>query len=311
MYRLLGYFFICCCVAFISGCAPHRPAIVEDRSSTPKPTQITRSHPQKARSTVIQVQPGDTLYALGFKYNLDYKKLASYNDIDAPYTIFPGQKIRLTPPPKAASTQRSQVITQPIKTTPIIGTTTAQQKPAANNSTTTNNPPAKQPAKQPVSTPQKPPTTQSKQVASVARDSAISATKAQTIDQAKLKTSLTWSWPTKGKLLSTFLASNPARKGISIGGSEGQKIMAAEQGVVVYSGNGLLGYGELIIIKHNDTYLSAYGHNRKRMVKEGEMVNKGQKIAELGSSGTNVNNLHFEIRKNGEPVNPLNYLPGS
>ena len=307
MRRLSVILLISCCLVIISACAPHRPAIVEDRSAKPKPTQITRNHPQKARSTIIQVKPGDTLYALGFKYNMDYKLLARYNDIDAPYTIFPGQKIRLTAPPKAQSRKpqsNSTVSTQPIKINTIGSAQQPQNKNVANqkpaNKTTTSQ------AKQ--TNTSKP---QTKQVAAVARDSAINATKAQTINQAKLKTTLSWGWPTKGKLLSTFLASNPARKGISIGGPEGQNIMAAEKGVVVYSGNGLLGYGELIIIKHNETYLSAYGHNKSRAVKEGEMVNKGQKIAELGSSGTNVNNLHFEIRKNGEPVNPLNYLPGS
>ena len=304
MRRLCLYLSLVCCIVVMSGCGQHRPAIVEDRTAPKKPTQITRTNPQKARTSMIQVQPGDTLYALGFKYNLDYKTLASYNNIKAPYTIFPGQKIRLTPPPRNSSNRNSTVVTQPLKTSPVISDKPTQKKPTTNTTT----------AQKPTNTQTKPatkPQTKNQQVASVAPDSAITATKAQTIDQAKLKTNLTWSWPTKGKLLSTFLASNPARKGISIGGSEGQKIVAAEKGVVVYSGNGLLGYGELIIIKHNDTYLSAYGHNKMRAVKEGQMVEKGQKIAELGSSGTNVNNLHFEIRKNGEPVNPLNYLPGS
>ncbi|WP_395374791.1 peptidoglycan DD-metalloendopeptidase family protein [Marinicella sp. W31] len=310
MQRTLKYVLMSCCIVIINGCAPHRPAIVEDRNAKPKPTRITRDNPQKARNSIIQVKPGDTLYALGFKYNMDYKVLASYNDIDAPYTIFPGQKIRLTPPPKTQT--KSTVTTQPISIKPI-GSNSQPNK----GSVTSNKPPAKNPpiknntstTTTPISKPPSKP--QTKQVTEVARDSAISATKAQTINQAQLKTTLSWGWPTKGKLLSTFLASSPARKGISIGGSEGQNIVAAEKGVVVYSGNGLLGYGELIIIKHNDTYLSAYGHNKSRAVQEGQMVNKGQKIAELGSSGTNVDNLHFEIRKNGEPVNPLNYLPGS
>jgi len=106
-----------------------------------------------------------------------------------------------------------------------------------------------------------------------------------------------------------YIAGNPARNGLHISGREGQNIRAAAAGTVVYSGNGLIGYGELIIIKHSDKYLSAYAYNRRRLVAEGEQVKTGQKIGEMGRNGSNEVLLHFEIRVNGKPVNPQQYLP--
>lgn len=120
---------------------------------------------------------------------------------------------------------------------------------------------------------------------------------------------LRWQWPVKGKVVSTFKRGDALRKGIKVAGKQGDSIIAAESGKVVYSGSGLIGYGRLIIIKHNDKYLSAYGHNRKLLVKQGQQVTKGQKIAELGTSNDGKPLLHFEIRRNGKPVNPLGLLP--
>jgi lipoprotein NlpD len=120
---------------------------------------------------------------------------------------------------------------------------------------------------------------------------------------------LAWRWPGKGALAGTFVAGDQTRQGIDIAGKAGDPVLAAGDGEVVYSGNGLLGYGELIIVKHNASFLSAYGHNRKRLVQEGDKVKAGQQIAEMGSSASSRDELHFEIRKNGKPVNPLDYLP--
>jgi lipoprotein NlpD len=116
-------------------------------------------------------------------------------------------------------------------------------------------------------------------------------------------------WPTDGRILRGFLVNDPARNGLDIAGREGQEIKASAGGTVVYSGNGLIGFGELIIIKHNDRMLSAYAHNRRRIVAEGEEVKQGQKIAELGRNDRNEQILHFEIRVNGRPVDPRKYLP--
>ena len=110
-------------------------------------------------------------------------------------------------------------------------------------------------------------------------------------------------------VLDGFQADEPGRQGLDIGGRMGQPVYAAASGVVVYSGSGLTGYGELVIVKHNDDYLSAYGHNSVRLVKEGQQVVAGQEIAEMGNSGAPRVELHFEIRKDGRPLNPLDFLP--
>lgn len=120
---------------------------------------------------------------------------------------------------------------------------------------------------------------------------------------------LTWHWPTKGKITSTYSSTATGRKGINISGKSGQPIVAAASGKVVYSGNGLARYGNLLIIKHNDVYLSAYAHNRTLLYKEGDYVKAGQKIATMGSSGSQSTQLHFEIRRNGKPVDPMRFLP--
>jgi len=118
-----------------------------------------------------------------------------------------------------------------------------------------------------------------------------------------------WRWPADGVVVGNYVAGEATKQGVDIAGANGQAVKAAADGVVVYSGNGLVGYGELIIIKHNDQWLSAYGHNRKRLVNEGQNVKAGQQIAEMGRSGATRDMLHFEIRYNGKPVDPLLYLP--
>jgi lipoprotein NlpD len=118
-----------------------------------------------------------------------------------------------------------------------------------------------------------------------------------------------WVWPTRGRLLRGFQPDAAGRKGIDIGGDSNQPVNAAANGKVVYAGSGLVGYGRLIIVKHNENLLSAYGHNNQLLVAEGEYVKAGQKIATMGSSGTDHTGLYFEIRKNGKPVDPLQYLP--
>ena len=172
---------------------------------------------------------------------------ASWNNIPRPYTIYPGQKLRVN------------------STAPISGAKSASR-------TSSSKPRAKS----------------SKPVKSVPVGD--------------------WRWPIKGKLLSKFSGSN---NGIDIIAKEGTVISAASAGKVVYAGSGLQRYGKLIILKHNETFLSAYAHNHRLHVKEGEVVKVGQKIADMGSTGTNKVMLHFEIRRNGKPVNPLRYLPRS
>lgn len=128
-------------------------------------------------------------------------------------------------------------------------------------------------------------------------------------NQRDKRVDMSWRWPTSGPVIERFSVSGIVNKGIDLAGRKGEPVLAAADGKVVYAGTGLVGYGNLIIIKHNETYLSAYGHNSRLLVKEGEWVKAGQKVAEIGSTGTNRDKLHFEIRRNGKPVDPMQYLP--
>ena len=126
---------------------------------------------------------------------------------------------------------------------------------------------------------------------------------------APINSGISWRWPADGAVVGRYVAGEATKQGVDIAGTSGQAVRAAGPGVVVYSGAGLVGYGELIIIKHNEQWLSAYGHNRKRLVNEGQNVKAGEQIAEMGRTGAARDMLHFEIRYNGKPVDPLIYLP--
>jgi lipoprotein NlpD len=128
-------------------------------------------------------------------------------------------------------------------------------------------------------------------------------------NQRHKKVDMSWSWPTKGPVIESFSLSGRINKGIDLAGRKGEPVFAAADGKVVYSGTGLVGYGNLIIIKHNETFLSAYAHNSRLLLSEGDIAKAGQKIAEIGSTGANRDKLHFEIRRDGKPVNPMTYLP--
>jgi lipoprotein NlpD len=129
------------------------------------------------------------------------------------------------------------------------------------------------------------------------------------VPSAPASSPVSWRWPADGAIVGRYAAGEPTKQGIDIAGDSGAPVRAAGNGVVVYSGSGLVGYGELVIIKHNDAWLSAYGHNRTRLVSEGQVVKAGQQIAEMGRTGAARDMLHFEIRYNGKPVDPLAYLP--
>lgn len=285
-------------VLLLSACgSKHRPARVDEITTKKRHSSQTARKPRvKQSQSSHRVQKGDTLYSIGFRYQMDYKTLAKINGIAAPYRIYPGQTLKLKADPASKRTKNkttvktSTITTRPIQSKPLVTSTKPAQKPSLK--------PANKPTQKPVQKSKEPAVASQRPPKQVIKP-------APKVNQVG---TLKWSWPTQGRVRSTFLASNPARKGISISGKEGQPVNAAADGVVVYSGSGLLGYGELVIIKHSEHYLSAYGHNKKRLVKEGDVIKRGQTIAELGSSGTNVDNLHFEIRKNGKPVNPLNYV---
>ena len=236
------------------------------------------------------VRSGDTLYAIAFSYGLDPMDVAKMNGITSPYTIYPGQKLQLIKPTVAQKSGSSSAVTVNAAKTPGSVTTTTIKPPVSSTRAQT------EPVK-PVSEATAPVTTK--------QPSPAPAPASSTADPTS------WKWPTKGRVIRGFVAGDPARNGLDIGGKEGQAITATSGGQVVYSGNGLIGYGELIIIKHSENMLSAYAHNRVRLVKEGDQVWAGQKIAEMGRNSSNEALLHFEIRALGKPVNPMNYLPDS
>ena len=224
------------------------------------------------------VQRGDTLYSIAFRFGWDWKALAARNRIGAPYVIRPGQVIRFD--------QAGGQVPMVAKAAPSVG----NAKPVAMP------PPVRPvvPVVAPVitNTPAKP---------------AI-----QTAPPANVplqKSASGWVWPASGALIGRYSSNGSLNKGIDIAGNLGQPVLAASSGSVVYAGSGLRGYGELVIIKHSDTYVSAYGHNRRLLVREGQQVKVGQAIAEMGSTGTDRVKLHFEIRRQGKPVDPLQYLP--
>ena len=208
-------------------------------------------------SDTYQVQRGDTLYAISWRTNTDFKELADWNEIESPYVIYSGQELRLTPP-------RQRAETRPIKQAKRESVSSARAKPKRVK--------AVQPDKVSVGNPR-------------------------------------WLWPSKGRVISTFNARDPQRKGLKISGKEGSDVVATEAGRVVYSGSGLVGYGRLIIIKHNENYLSAYGHNKALLVEQGQAITKGQTIAQMGRINDAQAGLHFEIRRNGKPVDPMKLLP--
>jgi lipoprotein NlpD len=243
-----------------------------------------------------RVRKGDSLHAIAFNLGLDWRDIASWNHIASPYIIYPDQELRLSPPrlanSSAKTTSKTTAGSPANRPAPTGSATQESGRQTAASTTALKTPQAKttstqQDSKPPVS---KPPT--SKPPEPIAGQEPSS-----------------WLWPANGRIISNFKANDPARNGIEIGGKEGQAIKAAAAGEVVYSGNGLIGYGELIIIKHSDRLLSAYAHNRKRLVAEGQQVKAGGQIAEMGRNDRNQALLHFEIRVNGTPSNPLNYLP--
>lgn len=212
------------------------------------------------------VAPGETLFAIAWRYGLTYEVLAQHNRIKPPYLIRPSQIIRLDVHKGTSGASGNHNAVSP----------TLVHK----NSSVTKN-------------------------SSINKTGGLSGANQKSIVWGAPK----WMWPVKGPILASFQGMNGLNKGIDLGGKLGEPVVSAASGQVVYSGSGLRGYGKLLIIKHNETFLSAYAHNDKLLVKEGDFVKAGQKIADMGSSGTNRVKLHFEIRRDGTPVNPLQYLP--
>lgn len=200
-----------------------------------------------------RVREGDTLYAIAWRYQLDFQQLAEWNNIDPPYTIYPGQRLVLADSGRLSSVEHSSKSS---------AESTGNNRSRRNtNKTVAAEPPAQ------------------------------------------------FQWPVTGKVIRRFDGRKSGSQGIDIAGDPGQVVVASAPGRVVYSGSGLVGYGKLVIVKHNEDYLSAYAYNSKLRVKEGDRVEGGDVIAEMGLGANNSPSLHFEIRKQGRPVDPLGYLP--
>ncbi|MBI5437692.1 MAG: peptidoglycan DD-metalloendopeptidase family protein [Nitrosomonadales bacterium] len=246
------------------------------------------------RPPVHVVQKGDTLYSIAFNYGFDYHELAELNGIQNPGAISIGQEIRLFPGKTASaarpveSKQAESLVREQPKVVKYAYSDAAMaqiDKVQELGSALAVKPEAK---------PKIEPKADNKAEQADANDSE---------DEV-----LEWSMPVQGKLIAEF-SESANRKGIDIAGKLGQPIIASAPGKVVYSGSGLRGYGKLIIIKHNKTYLSAYAHNDQVLVKEGQTITRGQKIAEMGNTDSDQVKLHFEVRRFGKPVDPAKYLP--
>ena len=270
-------------VVLLTACASqsHR-APVEDRSTARPPVVVPPPEPVKppppgaenaGKPGYYTVKPGDTLIRIGLDTGQNWRDIARWNGVDNPNIIEVGQVLRVVPPGVDPTVATAKPVPPPkVETkalTPAPAASAASAPPAAP-------PPA------PVVPPPLP------------------AGNRDTDDD------LNWAWPAGGPVLATFGESS---KGVAIGGKPGDPVLAAADGRVVYAGSGLRGYGNLVIIKHNNTFLTAYAHNQTLLVKEEQAVKRGQKIAEMGSSDAERVQLHFEIRRQGKPVDPLKMLP--
>lgn len=287
---MLAWSVIALMLILLAGCSSHPPAKVRDRSSSIYGSRhsVHAVHAKKPLSYIVK--KGDTLYSIGFRYGVDFHSLASWNGIAKPYTIQVGQSIRFKAPVQLTSQRK---LPSKHKTNSPRTSRSSTTKARVVKNSTTSQTKSKNSAKKAVSqiTKNKP---KKRPIKTYSSNS---------------KGKVRWQWPVKGKIITRFSASDNARNGINIAAKSGVNIKAAAAGVVVYSGNGLRGYGELIIIKHNDLYLSAYAHNKQRKVREGDQIKAGQVIALLGQTGTDRPMLHFEVRFKGKPVDPLKYLP--
>ena len=262
----------------LAGCAGPAPVApvgrAPARDAPAPPARDVRATAPVARG-LHTVRRGDTLYSIAWRYGLDYRDVARWNAIPEPFTIRPGQRLRVTRP------ARLPPMPAPARTT--------REAPPASRSTASRATPAPSPA---MRTP------------SAARRSPAKPGRTQRPATSPVRE---WSWPVRGKVVGRF--GKKGGKGIDIAGKRGAPVRAAAPGFVVYSGSGLRGYGRLIIVKHDKRYLSAYAHNDRLHVKEGDTVVRGQRIADMGSTGAKSVKLHFEIRRDGKPVDPIRFLP--
>jgi lipoprotein NlpD len=282
----------------LSGCARTRYV-----SDVPEPAGVSvpEAHAVAARpSSTYTVQPGDSLYSIAFGANMDWRDIAAHNGIHTPYTIYPGQVLQLAesmedlnpvaatlPNPVAAVPATSSLPLPLPDPQPSAAPSTAESVQAASPAA---------PAPRAVPAPAEP-------------VPVVKSDKTPILVLARPVRPGAWLWPSDGTLSARFSAAAQPHKGVDFSGNTGDAVLAAKGGSVVYAGSGVRGYGNLLIVKHDASFLSAYAHNSRLLVKEGDMVDAGQKIAEMGNSGTDRIHLHFEVRRQGRPIDPLTVLP--
>lgn len=310
LFIVASIFILAACTKTVS----RAPVIERLPGGTPASSAKLPKAPKEAdwRPQTYTVQKGDTLYSIALEHGYDYKDIAALNGIQAPYTIRVGQALRLSAP-------------QTEGTTPLKASPTLEAKPLAASEVIRKTEPkaikqvysdqalaqfSKEVAKAVVATaPPKPDLAPKSELPKATPPKVIPVPEStKNASAAEDEDSVDWGWPASGKILANFNDAGSA-KGLDIGGSLGQPVNAAAAGKVVHIGSTLRGYGKLIIIKHNKSYFSVYAHNNQVLVREGQTVVKGQRVAEMGSSDADRVKLHFEIRHLGKPVDPLKYLP--
>jgi len=275
------FIYVVLAITLFSCSSRNTPAPV---SNIPSSSVLGERNRDSIKTSQYLVKKGETLYSIAWRANSDVRKIARLNKISSPYRIYPGQKLFLV---EAKIKKTAQVSKNKVSHKNSTKSSTANKKNSTKNTLASTK---KQAYGENVST----------------RKSYQNSTLASEKFSQKISR---WQWPVKGKVVEYFSNSAQGNKGIDITGRRGTKIKASTTGKVVYAGNALRGYGKLIIIKHNDDYLSAYAHNDRILVKEQQIINIGDVIATMGDTDANKVMLHFEIRFRGKSVNPLKYLP--
>ena len=289
-----------------AGCASRAPAPVDDRRPTPaaKPPQAVPvpATPQAAAAPAAPgsyiVKRGDTLYSIALEHGVDYRELAQANNLDDPSKIRIGQQLRIGALEERARVQVGRArVPGEIESRPLGQTSQAPPAPAEGAK---DSPKA---LRLPYS---------EQNLALLSRAEPKPGSKPEPAKAAAVERdpdAIEFAWPARGRILAGF--AEPNSKGVDIAGKPGDPVLAAAPGRVMYTGTGIRGYGKLIVIKHDNNFNSVYAHNREILVKEGQSVVRGQRIAELGDTDADAPKLHFEIRKSGKPVDPIRYLPPS
>ena len=275
-------------VLAIAACASQRPAPVVDRSGRSPVATAPTGKPavsRVAKDGIYVAQRGDTLQNVALAFGVDPRDLARWNGVPESDVLIPGQTLQVTPPASVAAVS------------PITGSGQAEVRPLPPSGASVPGAPA------PLPPAVAPPAAAPPIAAAPPTAPPVAAPEPSRTPSA----SLPWIWPTPGKVIETF--DDPRNKGIDIAGNEGAPVQAAADGEVVYVGSAVRGYGNLVIVRHSDDFITAYAHNRKVLVAEKQSVKRGQAIAELGRSDADRPKLHFEIRHQGKPVDPLKYLP--